>query len=886
MTVPMHERLAVALQERYRIERRPDGSLALLGRGGTATVYLAHDLRHDRPVALKVVHPELSASVGAERFLREIRLVARLSHPHILPLFDSGEADGLLYYVMPYVPGESLRHRLEREGRLPVSSAIRIACQVGLALDYAHRHGVVHRDIKPENILLDGDQAVVADFGIATAREAASDERLTEAGLAVGTPAYMSPEQAGGAPQVDGRSDIYSLGCVLYEMLGGSPPFTGPTPQAVMAQQVLATLSPIRSRRPEVPEAVERALASALAKEPTDRFATAAELTATLEGSVTPPPLPAALVRSRRRTAAALLGVGAIAATAFLFALGLQRQQPDRSETRRIAVLPFDNLGAGEDGYFADGITEEITSRLAMIPTLGVISRTSAEQYRATDKSIKEIGRELGVEYILEGSVRWEKSAQGSRVRVTPQLIRVSDDQHLWAGRFDENLEEVFEVQSRIAEQVAAELNLALRQPEREALAAKPTENLQAYDFYLRGNDLLTQAGSPTALNAAERMYVQATELDPGFALAFARLARARIWEFHFSDRTAAKLAAARAAVDSALALDAALPEAHLALGQIHYWGELDYQAALREFRLAHAGDPGNGDIAWARGLVERRLGQWEQALASLKKAVELDPRSLVKHMDLFEVYLRQRQYGAAEQYVDRALALEPDAPVYVFKAMMVVSRDGDLAAATRVLEEGARKAGLQNLAAWTAQFDLGAALWHRLPDSAQKAMDGVTMTMVGADSAGYYLLKGRVQRLRGNVPASRVFFDSAAMVLEGRTASRPDDPVLHADLGFAYAALARREDAMREGQRAVELRPPSKDTWLGVDMVRSLATTYATLGEADSAVKQLRLLLEVPSWISVPALRADPTWDPIRRDPGFRALIAEEGRVGGVVSR
>jgi serine/threonine protein kinase len=265
MTVPMHERLAVALQERYRIERGPDGSLAPLGRGGTATVYLAQDLRHDRPVALKVVHPELAASVGTERFLREIRFVARLSHPHILPLFDSGEAEGLLYYVMPYVSGESLRQRLAREGRLAVSSAVRIACQVGLALDYAHRNGVVHRDIKPENILLDGDQAIVADFGIATAREAASEDRLTEAGLAVGTPAYMSPEQAGGATQVDGRSDIYSLGCVLYEMLNGAPPFTGPTPQAVMAQQVLASLPAIRSRRPEVPQAVEHALTRALA---------------------------------------------------------------------------------------------------------------------------------------------------------------------------------------------------------------------------------------------------------------------------------------------------------------------------------------------------------------------------------------------------------------------------------------------------------------------------------------------------------------------------------------------------------------------------------------------------------------------------------------------
>ena len=883
MTVPMHERLAVALQERYRIERRSDGSLALLGRGGTATVYLAHDLRHDRPVALKVVHPELSASVGTERFLREIRFVARLSHPHILPLFDSGEAEGLLYYVMPHVPGESLRQRLDREGRLPVTSAVRMACQVGLALDYAHRNGVVHRDIKPENILLDGDQAIVADFGIATAREAASEERITEAGLAVGTPAYMSPEQAGGAAQVDGRSDIYSLGCVLYEMLGGAPPFTGPTPQAVMAQQVLATLPAIRARRADVPAAVEQALERALAKEPGDRFATAAEMSAALEASGTPAPLPA--VTSRRRTAA-LLGAGAIAATAFLFALGLQRQEPERNEGPRIAVLPFDNLGAAEDGYFADGITEEITSRLAMIPTLGVISRTSAEQYRDTDKSIKEIGRELGVAYVLEGSVRWEKSPQGSRVRVTPQLIRVSDDRHLWSGRFDETLEEVFEVQSRIAEQVAAELDLALQQPEHEALAARPTENLQAYDLYLRGNDYLGRAGDPDAILSAERMYGRAAELDPEFALALARLARARIWQFHFSERTVAKLAAARDAVDSALALDAELPEAHLALGQIHYWGNLDYESALREFRLAHAGDPGNGDIAWARGLVERRLGQWEQALASLRRAVELDPRSLVKHMDVFEVYLRQRQYGAAEQYVDRAIALQPDAPIYIFKAMMVVTRDGDLDAATRVLDAGILRAGLQDLAAWSAQYDLGAALWLRLADSARRAVDNVTVDGVGGDSSGYYLLKARVNRLRGNVPASRALFDSAATVLEGRTATRPDDPALHADLGFAYAGLGRRAEAIREARHAVALRPTSMDTWLGVDMLRNLAVVYATLGEADSAVASLRLLLETPSWISVPALRVDPTWDPIRRDPDFQALIAEGGRADEVALR
>jgi serine/threonine-protein kinase len=824
-----------------------------------------------------MVHPDLAASVGSERFLREIRFVARLSHPHILPLFDSGDADGLLYYVMPYLAGETLRQRLQRAGRLPVAAAVRIAREVALALDYAHRNGVIHRDIKPENILFEDDQAVVADFGIATAMESAESDRLTEIGLAIGTPAYMSPEQAGGAAEIDGRSDIYSLGCVLYEMLGGVPPFTGPTPQSVMAKQVVAPLPSLRSQRPEVPEPVESVLSKALAKEPGDRFATGAEFAAALEGAGTAAREDDRGIRGRKR-AAALVGVGAIAATALLFALGLGDREGKPPETPRIAVLPFQNLGSSEDDYFSDGITEEITSRLAMIPRLGVISRTSAEQYRESGKSIKEIGRELGVDYILEGSVRWEKSGGSSRVRVTPQLIRVSDDRHLWAGRYDETIAEVFQVQSRIAEQVASALDLALQRPHHEALAAKPTDDLRAYDFFLRGNDYLDRPGDPDGLRAAEEMYTRATELDPAFALAFARLARTHIWQFHFSERTGARLAKAQAAADSALRLEPDLPEAHLAQGQIHYWGELDYERALQEFRTAHAGDPGNSDIAWARGLVERRLGRWDEALTDLRRALDLDPRSGVKTLDLFEVYVRRRDYAAAERYLARALELEPDSPAYIYQALLIIARDGDLRAASAALRKGIPRAGAEDVAFWALQFDIGPALWRSQDSSAQVAADRLSMVPFGPDSAAYYLTKARVRRSRADTQLARVYFDSAATVLERSTRARPEDPSLHAELAIAYAGLGRREDAIREGRRAVALRPPAKDTWLGVDMVRNLAVVYATLGEADSAVTQLRYLLTVPSWISLAALKADPTWDPIRRDPGFRRLVAGGG--------
>ncbi len=868
----LHERLAAALADSYRLERTPEGGLRLLGRGGTATVYLAHDIRHDRPVALKVVHQQLSESVGAGRFLQEIRFVARLSHPNILPLFDSGEAAGLLYYVMPHVAGETLRQLLEREGQLPIATAARITCQIATALDYAHRRGVVHRDIKPENILFEDGQAVVADFGIATAMESAGSDRLTETGLAVGTPAYMSPEQAGGAGTVDGRSDIYSLGCMLYEMMGGTPPFVGPTPQSVMAKQVVAPLPPIRSQRQDVPDAVERALNRALAKEPDDRFSTAAEMAGALEhasrGEAPAPP-------RRRYRAAAFMGFGAVAATALLFALGNADRRDDAPEAPRIAVLPFQNLGASEDGYFSDGITEEITSRLAMIPRLSVISRTSAEQYRDTDRSMKEIGRELGVDYILEGSVRWEKSGTSSRVRVTPQLIRVSDDRHLWSGRYDETIQEVFQVQSRIAEQVATALDVALKEPEHEAIAARPTADLRAYDFYLRGNDFFNRP-DPEAYRTAEEMYTRAIELDPTFALAFARLARTHISQFHVAERTGARLAMARKAADSALRLEPDLAEAHLAKGQIHYWGELDYEAALEEFRTAHEADPGNGDLAWARGLVERRLGRWDQALADLRRAVDLDPRSGVKLLDLFEVHFRRREYAEAEKYLDRAIALEPDSPIYIFRALLYVVRDGDFERAVEAMKEGVRRAGADDIAVWTPQFDLGAALWRELDTTSQRALDRLDIKRYGSDSAGYYLGQAKGRHYRGDVRTAAAYFDSAATILQAHSQARPDDPELRAELAAAYAGLGRREPAIREGRRAVELRPPSKDTWLGVDMVRNLAVVYATLGQADSAVKQLRFLLQVPSWISVPGLRADPTWDPIRRTPAFQSLLRE----------
>src|SRR5438093_168432 len=514
MTDPQ-ARLTAALAGRYRVERE-------LGRGGMATVYLARDLRHNRGVAVKVLRPDIAGAIGADRFLREIEIAAQLSHPHILPLYDSGEADGLLYYVMPFVEGESLRDRLEREGQLPLEDALQITREVADGLAYAHGRGLVHRDIKPENILITGGHAVIADFGIAKAVTEAAGGRMTATGLAVGTPAYMSPEQWAGSTTLDGRSDLYSLGCMLYELLVGESPYAGTTPQVILARQSLEAIPSVRLVRPAVRPGVEAAIVKALAKVPADRFASTLEFAAALTAPDTPrsSAAPAPAPRPWRLPAPRLLaGLGLAAALAVGGYVAFARLQSGGSQgsRTRLAVLPFENLGRGDDEYFSDGITEEITGRLATIDRVSVIARTSAMQYKKASMPVKKIGAELGVAYVIEGSVRWDKSGPGlGRVLVSARLIKVSDGSTVWSSpQYNVQLSDVFTVQSSIAQQVAEALNVALLEPERQRLAARPTDNVEAYDYYLRGNSYYNRSWERPDVETALQMYQRAAQLDP-----------------------------------------------------------------------------------------------------------------------------------------------------------------------------------------------------------------------------------------------------------------------------------------------------------------------------------------------------------------------------------
>ncbi|MGH7627930.1 MAG: protein kinase domain-containing protein, partial [Gemmatimonadales bacterium] len=441
-----------------------------------ATVYLARDLKHDRPVALKVLLPELAASLGPDRFQREIRLAARLQHPHILTVHDSGETAGQLWFTMPYVEGESLRDRLKRERQLPVEDALRIAREAAQALQYAHEHGVVHRDIKPENLLLTKDgNTLVADFGIA--RALGGDEHLTQTGMSVGTPAYMSPEQASGDKGLDARTDVYSLGAVLYEMLAGEPPYTGPTAQVIVMKRFTEPVPSVRKMRASVPAAVAEAIQWALAAVPADRYATAADFGRALQPPVvtTPPavtvatpsttpaaPTSAPIARSRRIPIAAItLALGFLIGLGVLFAWRRSHGGADDSAgPKRVAVLPFENLGDSADAYFADGITNEVRGMLSQIAGLAVIARASSNEYRKTTKAPQQIARELGVDYLLTATVQWEKTpGSPSRVRVSPELVQVAPGAApttKWQQGFDASLTDVFRVQADIAGKVAS----------------------------------------------------------------------------------------------------------------------------------------------------------------------------------------------------------------------------------------------------------------------------------------------------------------------------------------------------------------------------------------------------------------------------------------------
>ena len=738
------------LAGRYRLEGE-------IGRGAGATVYRAHDLRHGRPVALKLLHPDLGAALGPARFQREIRTLARLQHPHILPLFDSGEAAGRLFYTMPLVTAGSLRERLAREGPLPLADTVRLTGQLASALTCAHAYGIIHRDIKPANILLtESGDALLADFGIA-AFESDLADRLTETGIALGSPAYMSPEQAAGDERVDARSDVYALATVVYEALAGRPPFTGANARAVLTARLAGTPTPLSALRPDVPPAVSAAVMHGLARTPDDRFESAAAFAAALAEGATRVAPPA------RRHWARLAAISAAALLVGLDVFLARRTPPPPAEPATsapvLAVLPFRNLGRAEDRYFADGLTEELTGRLAALSGLRVISRTSADQYPGSAKSLPAIGKELGAGYLLEGSVDWEHADSGpGRVRIRSRLVRADDDAQLWSQSYEAEPAGLFALQATVADRVSAALGLALAAADRQALDLGGTANPRAYDLYLRANDYAGRGNTESALRSAIQLYQQAVGLDSTFARAWARLARVslQIYWYHY-DRTEARLAFARQAAETAVRLVPDLPETGMALGFYHYWGRQDYPAAQREFARALRRQPNNPDLLQALAYVERRRGDWTSSLKHFEAARRLDPRSGMRHFEVGDNALSLHRYAEAERAFEQAKLLSPDwADPYVYQGWLYICWRGDVARARALLRQALARIEPERVVVAFRSGDLPSASPATADSSFWPLLDRVTASAFPGDQARYHIIKAEQESYRRRPDPSR----------------------------------------------------------------------------------------------------------------------------------
>ena len=913
--------LSAALAGRYELDR-------VVGRGGMATVWLARDLRHRRRVALKVLHPELGALLGPRRFLREIETAANLSHPHILPLHDSGRValgeereDGLLYYVMPYVAGESLRARLRREGRLAMSDVLRLLREVAAALDYAHRHGVVHRDVKPENILLDEDgHALVADFGIARGREddveGAGDapgsgaDSITERGRVIGTPAYMSPEQARGRRDLDGRSDQYSLACVAYELLAGQAPFAGTSAEQLAERPTQAPAS-LAERRPDLPSATDAVLTRALALDPEARFDTTSAFADALASSMSDVSqlddrtalaaldvaTPESARPSRRRRL--ILGAGLAAAGALVVALVVRESRPPRAAPAPagppvLAVLPFENLGPPSDAYFADGLTDELTGRLAAVSGLRVIAAASARQYRGSTKEPREIARELGATHLLTGTVRWEHAAGGiggargaGRVRVRPELVRVADQATMWTEPVEGSLQDVFLVQASVAERVAASLHVELLAGERRAAAAPPTRNLAAYDAYLRavanlGNGFLSSA---TAQRAAVAELERAVALDPTFVAAHARLATAYAW-IHFVTGDSALRAQARASAERAWTLDSTAVESrHVRVAYLIWVGDLE--GAHRAASALVATAPGLAASHDLLGSVEEARGDVDASIASYRRAATLDPRAPGPVERIASLHQRAYRYAESIEYRERHLALAPEAISYWMYMMSHLSWRADTAAASRVATRGGPE--LEGMLVRLPSDGGMAALWHQaLGPTVWRARDTLTLAGYSGGDGGlppelFLLMKLRHFALSGRPDRMRAYADSAIAQLEPALRRGPDVTLFQtysrrAILAEAYARLGRTGDASREIDRYVaDVRSAPRSAAASIALVNA-AYVDVLAGRRDQAVSRLSEALRLPSGIFVsPALlREEASWAPLRGHPGFERLIAE----------
>ncbi len=860
-----------------------------ISRGGMGVIYEAREISLDRRVALKLLPEDTTRDpVLLDRLLREARTLATLKHPNIVTIHSILEEEGTRLIVMELVEGMPLDQLIPPEG-LPLDRLLRLAVPLADALSAVHRRGITHRDLKPANVVVTPDgYPKLVDFGLTKVTEPTRDgapvvvsDRVTQDGFVRGTLPFLSPEQLEGKP-ASPASDLFSFGVILFAMATGRLPFFGASPDECMLATLRDVPPPITELNPALPEALARVVTRCLEKTPESRYASAREAREELEAIARATAAPR---RTRLgialRVAAVIVPVVAIAAALYFALRPASRDTIPQAAARgpRIAVLSFENVGPPDLAYLAPALSDEITSRLASVGGLVVVSRTSAAHYDRAGKSVRKIGEDLRADYLLEGTLLTSVGPAGrKRIRVTPTLVRVTDDTDLWTERYDREMEDLLEVQSEIAIEVARRVGVTLGAPERRALDVRPSTQPDAYQAYLRGMGY-TQTYLESDLRLAADMFQRAVELDPGFALAWAELSRVHTELYHFwADPTQRRLDLARGAAERALKLAPDLPEGHRALGEYYYRAFKDYDRALRELLLATASRPNDSASLMTIGLIRRRQARWNDALAALRRVAELDPRNSLAALETATTLSRMRRYRDAEREYERSILLAPDQfHAYLLGSNNLVLEDGTTRRARPMLDRAPHRNETELI-----------YFLHRIEtyDRNYRAALEVLgrMQSPAFEDRARYLLKPLLEcasRLSlGDVDRGRAACEDARRALEERVSTSPDDPRLHSALGMAYGLLGRKSEALAEGERAVALCPIEKDSFDGPDYVIALAAIEAHVGETSAAIEHLRTVLAVPSDMSSGRLRIEPNWDPIREDPRFRALAATPDKV------
>jgi len=838
----------------YRISEK-------IGTGGMGEVYLAEDTKLNRKVALKFLADQFFSDQSArDRFTREAQAVAAMDHPNIVSIYEVNEFKSRPYFAMQYVEGKSLSDII-KGNQLQLSEIIRLAIQICEGLQAAHNKGIVHRDIKPSNILIDKDgRARILDFGLARIR---GMETLTRTGTTMGTLHYMSPEQVL-AKETDLRSDIFSFGVALYEMITGKRPFGGDSDAAILHAITYDEVEPLARFKSGVTDKLQQIVNKALQKEQSLRYQTAADMLADFK-QITATDFPKQKSKAVVTIAAGIMLLIAMG-TYFIFSTFLAKTTPEASSPKRIVVLPFENLGAAEDEYFADGITDEIASRLASVSKLGVISRTSAVKYKNTNKGLPEIARELGVNYVLEGTIRWDKSGDTDRVRISAWLINVSDDTHLWAESYEWALTQIFAVQQEIALEIVNALNVTLSETEEKAFGEVLTLSMPAYDFYLRGNQYFYRGWKRTDLETASELYSKAIELDSNLAEAYAMLSRVHsttYWEYF--DRSPDRCESAFEMANKALSLRSDIPLGYLALGYCYYHCRRDYYSALMQFQKGLAKDPKSSNLFTAIAAVQRRQGRINESLDNQEKALLLDPRSQLKFFNIAVTLGILRRFDEADEYLQKTIDIAPDLSLaHVYRACLPILRDGDIAESERILTDA------------LTFTNLGESEYYWWLLRMIKVTPPMTKLMPSSDTVAYYLFKAQHNRLSGEPEQEKVYADSAKHNLAQKIEESRDDAWFHSSLGLAYAGLRQQDSAIAHSRIALDLLSTTDDYFDSPFLLFNFAEVFVIFGLNDEALEQLEHIMGIPGFTSAAYLKVDPLWEPLRKYPKFKALIED----------